>query len=114
MNFREFLNLFRAGREGQGKEIVAAKIFRRPSEGAAEGGLGVGGVPPRPSERIRDFSQNGFALFLEYPTIQNFSTFSLGTSPNARRAERRGSQGIEPKNPTARKKKRKRTVYLKS
>src|SRR3989344_4739998 len=41
-------------------------------------------------------------------TIQNFSTFSLGTSRNARRAQRRGSQGIEPKNPTARKTKRKR------
>ena len=41
-------------------------------------------------------------------TIQNFSTFSLGTSRNARRAERRGSQGIEPKNPTAQKTKRKR------
>src|SRR3989338_1130218 len=41
-------------------------------------------------------------------TLRNFATFSLGTRPNARRAERRGSQGIEPKNPTARKKKRKR------
>jgi len=76
------------------------------SEGAAEGGF-KGGIPLRPSvppERSgggQNFPQNGFALFLEYPTIQNFSTFSLGTRPNARRAERRGSQGIEPKNPTA-------------
>jgi len=40
MNFREFLNLFRAGREGQGKEFVAAKISVRPSKGMAEGGCG--------------------------------------------------------------------------
>ena len=40
MNFREFLNLFRAGREGQGKELEPAKISVRPSEGMAEGGCG--------------------------------------------------------------------------
>jgi len=69
---------------------------------------------PSLARRAIFFARNGFALFLEYPTIQNFSTFSLGTSLNARRVSRRGEQGIEPKNPTARKKKRKRTVYLKS
>jgi len=71
-------------------------------------------LPPHPSGAVRNFSQNGFALFSEYPTIQNFSTFSLGTRLNARRAQWRGSQGIEPKNPTARKTKRKQIVYLKS
>jgi hypothetical protein len=45
---REFLNLFRAGRVGQGKEM-SVKKFASPSEGAAEGG-GVGGIPPRPSK----------------------------------------------------------------
>src|SRR3989338_5646722 len=65
--------------------------------------------PPAAPERISgtcrncvsNFAQNGFALFSEYPTIQNFSTFSLGTSRNARRAQRHGSQEIEPHNPTA-------------
>ena len=40
MYFREFLNLFRAGREGQGKEIVRQKI-RQPKRG--RGGRGVWG-----------------------------------------------------------------------
>jgi len=75
---------------------------------------------PAPPERIRRAKRgvislrNGFALFSEYPTIQNFSTFSLGTRPNARRAQWRGEQGIEPKNSTVQKMKRKRIVYLKS
>ncbi|MBI5005304.1 MAG: hypothetical protein HZC03_01740 [Candidatus Lloydbacteria bacterium] len=46
---REFLNLFRAGREGQGKEMSAEKI-RQPKRG--RGGRGVGGIPPRPSGNI--------------------------------------------------------------
>jgi xanthine/CO dehydrogenase XdhC/CoxF family maturation factor len=40
MNFREFLKLFRAGREGQGKEIEVAKISVRPRKNTAEGGCG--------------------------------------------------------------------------
>ena len=57
--------------------------------------------------------RSGHEVFSEYPTIQNFSTFSLGTSPNASRAQWRGSQGIEPKNPTAQKTKRKRICISK-
>src|SRR3989338_9921026 len=92
---------------------VAAKRRYWRGEGAAEF------LPPPPSFRrtradwFKNFAQNGFALHLEYPTIQNFSTFSLGTSRNARRAERRGSPGIEPHNPTAQKTKRKRICISK-
>ncbi|MEK7651335.1 MAG: hypothetical protein AAB377_02290, partial [Patescibacteria group bacterium] len=49
MNFREFLALFRAGREGQGKELKPAKIFRCGSEGAAEGGCGGNSAAPERS-----------------------------------------------------------------
>ena len=42
MYFGEFLNLFRAGREGQGKELSASrKKFRQPKRG--RGGRGVWG-----------------------------------------------------------------------
>jgi len=87
------------------------------SEGAAEF------LPPTPSFRrtradwFKNFAQNGFALFLGYPTIQNFSTFLSQTDWLPRGfAPRLGgfAQGAKPHNPTARKKKRKRTVYLKS
>jgi len=91
--------------------------FSARSAGARRASEGI--PPPHPllpslARRATFSARNGFALFLEYPTLQNFSTFSLGTSPNARRAQRRGSQGIEPKNPTAQKTKRKRIEYLKS
>ncbi len=55
--FREFFALFRAGREGQGKELKARrKKFRQPKRG--RGGRGVwGGIPPRPSaEASKKFS----------------------------------------------------------
>ena len=53
MNFREFLYLFRAGREGQGKELKSAKNFCRSSEGAAEGGCGGNSAAPELSAKPR-------------------------------------------------------------
>ena len=44
---REFLNLFRAGREGKGKEM-SAKKFASPSEGATEGVCVGNSVAPVP------------------------------------------------------------------
>ena len=51
-------------------QFVAAKNFRRGSEGAAEGGCGGNSAAPeRPAERSEAVSpaQNGFAQSLEYP-----------------------------------------------
>ena len=70
---REFLNLFRAGRVGQGKGIALARFFRRNarSEGAAEGGVGGNSAAPERSagakRRRVNFPQNVFAQSLEYP-----------------------------------------------
>jgi hypothetical protein len=55
---REFLNLFRAGRVGQRKEM-SAKKFASPSEGAAEGGCGGNSAAPEPEAKPRRlFVQN--------------------------------------------------------
>ena len=73
------------------RNLYARFLRNFPSEGGA-------GIPPpnpllpAPPERIRQakrgviFLQNTFALCLEYSTLRNFVNFSLGTSPNARRA----------------------------
>src|SRR3989344_915181 len=92
---------FCAKRASEGGAGIPFPLTPFPSRAARADGFG------RIAKRLRRFAQNGFALHLEYPTIRNFANFALGTSWNARRAERRGSQGIEPKNPTARQTKRK-------
>ncbi len=68
MNFRELLNLFRAGRVGQGKELKPEKFFRRRSEGAAEGGCGGNSAAPERVEPrrllVQSRSQQKSFLFL--------------------------------------------------
>ena len=77
---REFLKLFRAGREGQGKEIALAEIFRRNarSEGAAEGGCGGNSAAPERSagakrrRSVRVLRKMGSDFFKQTPlSIKN-------------------------------------------
>ncbi|HBB44363.1 MAG TPA: hypothetical protein DCZ83_03200 [Candidatus Yonathbacteria bacterium] len=74
-------------------------------------------LPPRPSEAVRNSAQNVFALGSEYPTNRNFASFLSQTEALPRGfAPRLGGFApcAKPHNPTARKTKRKRIVYLKS
>jgi hypothetical protein len=66
---REFLNLFRAVRVGQGKENSVAKKFSVGSEGEAEGGCGGNSASPEPKRSpaallVQSRSQQKSFLFL--------------------------------------------------